>query len=160
VGTGRPSGRGSIDARPEGVQVGARNARQEGLFAVQSAVVSTQDVSFGTMWTRLVGDRGRWDAGDDQVPALQVEASAHLSAGAHMEQHDPVPLDGESADSARFGQGLVAIWIHGDGPVLICDPTKGLRALKIFTKGTSSEELREALRVAGAVKHEDPTTRG
>lgn len=116
-------------------------------------MVSTQDVSFGTMWTRLVGDRGRWDAGDDQVPALHVEPSAQL------QQHDAIE-DADSADSARFGQGLVAVWIHGEGPVLICDPTKGLRALKTFSKGASPDELREALRSSGAVKHEDPTTRG
>lgn len=120
-------------------------------------MVSTQDVSFGTMWTRLVGDRGRWDAGDDQVPALQVEPSTHLA------QHDAIhPESGpeSSADSARFGQGLVAIWVHGEGPVLICDPTKGVRTLKTFAKGVSPDDLRDALRAAGAVLHEDPTTRG
>jgi hypothetical protein len=107
------------------------------------------------MWTRLVGDRGRWDAGDDQVPALQVDAPDHASV--HLEQHDAP--EGHQ-DNARFGQGLVAIWVHGEGPVLICDPAKGVRTLKTFAKGVSPEDLRQALRAAGAVKHEDPTTRG
>ncbi len=127
-----------------------REARQDARIAVDRGVVSTQDVSFGTMWIRIVGDRGRWDAGDDQVPALHVEPAATLAASE--------PID--AADSARFGQGLVAIWVHGEGPVLICDPNKGLHALKRFEKGTSPETLRDALRAAGAVKHEDPTTRG
>jgi hypothetical protein len=95
-------------------------------------VVSTQDVSFGTMWTRLVGERARWDAGDDRTAARAVDTAGEL----------------------RFGQGLVAVWVHGDGPVLVCDPHKALRALKQFKPGTPVEELRAALRAAGAVKHE------
>lgn len=101
-------------------------------------MVSTQDVSFGTMWIRLVGDTGRWDAGDDRRPALTVSALQE-------------PL--------LFGQGLVAVWVNGEGPVMVCDPHKGVRALKTFPKGTPAEQLRQALREAGAVKHEDPRGR-
>lgn len=100
-------------------------------------MVSTQDVSFGTMWMRLVGDAARWDAGDDRAPALAVDASGEL----------------------LFGQGLVAIWVNGEGPVMVVDPHKALRALKTFKPGAPIEELRTALRAGGAVKHEDPRGR-
>lgn len=90
------------------------------------------------MWIRLLGETARWDAGDDRVPALKIGAA-----------HEPL----------QFGQGLVAVWVNGEGPVLICDPHKALRALRPFSKGASAEELREALRTAGAVKHEDPRGR-
>lgn len=100
-------------------------------------VVSTQDVSFGTMWTRLVGDQARWDSGDDRTAARAIDADGEL----------------------RFGQGLVAVWVNGEGPILVCDPHKALRALKAFKPGTPVEELRAALRAGGAVKHEDPAGR-
>jgi hypothetical protein len=97
------------------------------------AVVSTQDVSFGSAWTRLIGDRARWDSGTDELPPLQFTATPLL-----------------------YGQGLVAVWVVGDGPVLVCDPQKGIRAIKKFAAGVTAEELRAALRAAGAVLHEAP----
>ena len=103
-----------------------------------SPVVSTQDVSFGTMWIRLVGDSACWDSGDDRVPPLKL---------------------GPASEPLHFGQGLVAVWVRGEGPVLVCDPHKALKALRSFEKGTPVEVLREALRDAGAVKHEDPKGR-
>ena len=102
------------------------------------AVVSTQDVSFGAMWMRLVGGEARWDSGDNRVDALAIAAN------------DPM---------LQFGPGLVAVWVNGDGPVLVCDPHKALRAIKTFKAGSSVEELRAALRAGGAVKHEDPRGR-
>jgi hypothetical protein len=97
-------------------------------------VVSTQDVSFGSAWTRLLGERARWDSGTDELPAMRFR---------------PEPL--------TFGLGLVAVWIVGEGPVLVCDPQKGLRAIKGFKPGATVDTLREALRTAGAVVHEAPT---
>jgi hypothetical protein len=41
--------------------------------------------------------------------------------------------------------------------MLLCDPQKGLRALKKFKMGASVDELRVALREAGAVRHEGAT---
>lgn len=90
------------------------------------------------MWIRLVGETARWDAGDDRVPALKI---------------------GPANEPLHFGQGLVAVWVNGEGPVMVCDPHKALRALRPFTKGTPVEELRAALRAAGAVKHEEPEGR-
>lgn len=98
-----------------------------------ATVVSTQDVSFGSAWTRIVGETARWDSGTDELPALRVRAAPFA-----------------------FGQGLVAVWVVGEGPVLVCDPQKGLRAIKGFPKGTAAEALRAALREAGAVVHEAP----
>lgn len=98
------------------------------------AVVSTQDVSFGAAWSRLVGERARWDSGTDELPALKVRAE---------------PL--------AYGLGLVAVWVVGEGPVLVCNPQKGLHAIKRFAPGIGVEELRTALRSAGAVLHEAPT---
>lgn len=97
------------------------------------AVVSTQDVSFGSAWTRIIGERARWDSGTDELPALRFR---------------PEPL--------AYGVGLVAVWVLGDGPVLVCDPQKGLRAIKGFSPGASADALREALRKSGAVLHEAP----
>ena len=97
-------------------------------------MVSTQDVSFGSAWTRLLGERARWDSGTDELSAMRVR---------------PEPL--------AFGQGLVAVWMVGEGPVLVCDPQKGLRAIKGFQKGVTVDALRAALREAGAVVHEAPT---
>ena len=98
-------------------------------------MVSTQDVSFGSVWTRLVGQQARWDAGSDDLDSLEIRAE---------------PL--------AYGQGLVAVWVAGEGPVLVCDPQKGLRAIKGFAPGVAAEELRASLRAAGAVRHEAPTS--
>lgn len=99
-------------------------------------MVTTQDVSFGTLWTKLVGEGARWAPGDDDAPALQARDS-----------------------SPAFGMGLVAVWTVGDGPVLVCDPTKGLRAIKSLPSGTPVEALRRALRDSGAVVREDASPR-
>lgn len=100
------------------------------------AVVSTQDVSFGSAWTRLVGERARWDAGSDELGPLEVR---------------PEPL--------AYGLGLVAVWVVGDdAPILVCDPHKGIRAIKSFKPGVTTDELRAALRAAGAVRHEAPSS--
>jgi hypothetical protein len=99
-------------------------------------MVTTQDVSFGTLWTKLVGERARWAPGDDDAPALQA-----------------------SETSPAFGMGLVAVWVAGDGPVLVCEPTKGLRALKSLPKGTPIDALQRALRESGAVVREDDAPR-
>ncbi len=95
-------------------------------------MVSTQDVSFGTMWTRLVGASARWEPGGDDVPALAI---------------NDLPL--------MFGAGLVAVWVAEEGPVLVCRPKEGLQALKHLPPGTPIEELRRALREGGAVVRED-----
>lgn len=99
-------------------------------------MVTTQDVSFGMLWTKLVGERARWAPGDDDAPALQA-----------------------SADSPTFGMGLVAVWIVGEGPVLVCHPDKGLRALKSLPAGTPVDALRSTLRESGAVVREDDAPR-
>jgi hypothetical protein len=94
-------------------------------------MVTTQDVSFGVLWTKLAGEGARWAPGDDDEPALQV-----------------------SEQPARFGAGLVAVWVAAEGPVLICHPAKGLRAIKGLPMGTPIEAVRHALREAGAVVRE------
>lgn len=104
-------------------------------------MVTTQDVSFGMLWAKLVGQGARWAPGDDDAPPLHV-------------------LDGRAADRPpTFGPGLVAVWVDGDGPVLICEPTKGLRAIKQLGAGTPVEELRRALRESGAVVREQDEPR-
>lgn len=98
-------------------------------------MVTTQDVSFGMFWTKLVGESARWAPGDDDGPALQV------------------------SESGAYGMGLVAVWIVGDGPVLICHPDKGLRALRSVPAGTPVDGLRSVLRSSGAVVREDDAPR-
>jgi len=100
-------------------------------------MVSTQDVGFGTLWAKLVGPSARWEPGDDEVPAL------------HVEPGDP-PL---------VGMGLVSVWVVGDGPVLVCNPSKGLKAIKDLRAPISPDELRNVLRAAGAVLHEGAARR-
>ncbi len=87
------------------------------------------------MWMRLVGERARWDAGDVAAPGQ--------ATGPRTDDRPPL------------GPGLVAVWVRGEGPVLVCDPQKGLRALKVLRAGTPIEALRTALREAGAVKREE-----
>ena len=99
-----------------------------------AGLVTTQDVSFGACWTRLLGDRARWEPGTKQVDPLQVR--------------------GED-DVALFGAGLVAVWVEGDdGPVLICRPREGLKAIKDFDPPADPAALRAALRSGGAVVRE------
>lgn len=96
--------------------------------------MTTQDVSFGAMWTRLLGERARWEPSTGQV--------------------DPLQVSGED-DVAMFGAGLVAVWIEGDpGPVLVCKPFEGLVALKGFEAPVEPEALRTALREGEAVVRE------
>ena len=95
------------------------------------------------MWTRLVGERARWDAGDVEPPEARASATAGLGTDAGL----------------SLGPGLVAVWVQGDGPVLVCEPQKGLRALKALPAGTPPEALRQALREAGAVRREDAAPR-
>ena len=104
-----------------------------GRRGIVGAVVSTQDVSFGSAWARIVGARARWDSGTDELAPLKVRAE---------------PL--------AYGQGLVAVWEADAGPVLVCDPQRGLKAIKEFKTGAPAEELRAALRKAGAVVLEAP----
>ncbi|MDQ3036005.1 MAG: hypothetical protein M3Y87_26615 [Myxococcota bacterium] len=99
-------------------------------------MVTTQDVSFGVLWTKLVGESARWAPGDDEAPALHA-----------------------STESPTFGMGLVAVWVVGEGPVLICYPDKGLRALKALAPGTPVDALRSILRESGAVVREDDAPR-
>jgi hypothetical protein len=99
-------------------------------------MVTTQDVSLGTLWVRLVGPNARWAPGEDDNPALQARADA------------PV-----------IGMGLVAVWVAHEVPVLVCHPSKALRAIKSKEPGTPVEELRRALREAGAVVREEPEPR-
>lgn len=99
-------------------------------------MVSTQDVSFGMLWTKIIGERARWQPGDDDAPALTV-------------QDDPPAI----------GMGLVAVWVEGDGPVLICNPTRGLAVLKRVAAGTAPESVRSALREAGVVVREEAEPR-
>lgn len=104
-------------------------------------MVTTQDVSFGMLWTKLVGTTARWAPGDDDAPALHV-----------LEPRAP-------ERPPTFGPGLVAVWVEGEGPVLICDPNKGLRAIKGLPPGTAVEALRSALRESGAVVREQAEPR-
>lgn len=104
-------------------------------------MVTTQDVSFGMLWAKLVGQGARWAPGDDDAPPLHV-------------------LEPRAEDRPpTFGPGLVAVWVADEGPVLICDPNKGLRAIKRLAAGTPVEELRRALREAGAVVREQDEPR-
>lgn len=96
-----------------------------------TGLVTTQDVSFGACWVRLLGDRARWQPG--------TEGAGPLSA------RDDVPI---------FGAGLVAVWVDDGGPVLVCEPGAGLRAIKDFDPGVDVEVLRAALRDAGVVVRE------
>lgn len=98
-------------------------------------MVTTQDVSFGSMWTKLIGKSARWAPGDDTVAPLTADPSGVI------------------------GMGLVSVWTAEGGPVLVCHPNKGMRALKGFAAGTPVEELRRALREAGAVVREDAEPR-
>lgn len=100
-------------------------------------MVSTQDVGFGTLWCRLLGDRARWEAGLDDVPALQV-----------------VP-----GSPPKVGMGLVSVWIADEGPVYICDPAKGLRAIKHLRAPSTVSELHAALHLAEAIVHVSPQPR-
>ena len=95
-------------------------------------MVSTQDVGFGTLWAKLLGDDARWEDGEDDVPALAV-----------------VP-----GDPLRVGMGLVSVWLAGEGPVLVCNPQKGLKAIKDLRAPIAADQVRDALRGAGAVVHE------
>lgn len=96
-----------------------------------SGIVTTQDVSFGACWVRLVGARARWEPGAGSVPPLDVRD-----------------------DPPSFGAGFVAVWVADEGPVLVCEPGRGLRALKDFEPGVDVERLRQALRDAGVVVRE------
>ncbi|UJR82250.1 hypothetical protein [Sandaracinus amylolyticus] len=104
-------------------------------------MVTTQDVSFGMLWAKLVGKGARWAPGDDDAPALHV-----------LEPRAP-------ERPPTFGAGLVAVWVAEEGPVLICEPNKGLRAIKAMTPGTPVEDLRRALRESGAVVREQDEPR-
>ena len=95
-------------------------------------MVTTQDVSFGVLWTRLIGAHARWAPGDEDAPALTA-----------------------SVETPLFGMGLVAVWIVDEGPVLVCHPVKGLRVLRTVAAGTPVEEVRRLLRESGAVLRED-----
>jgi hypothetical protein len=101
-------------------------------------MTSTHDVGFGTMWTKLVGELARWEPGEDrEVAALGV-----------------VP-----GDPPRVGMGLVSVWVAGDGPVLVCDGTKGVRALRGLHGPLEPERVRAALRESGAVEAESAAVR-
>lgn len=99
-------------------------------------MVTTQDVSFGMLWSKLVGAEARWAPGDDDVAALEAPA-----------------------DSPSFGIGLVAVWVASSGPTLICHPNRGLKALKAFPPGAPIDDLRNALRESGSVVREESDPR-
>ena len=100
-------------------------------------MVSTQDVGFGTLWAKLVGKSARWEPGGDDVAALHVEPG----------------------DPPKVGMGLVSVWTVGEGSVLVCDPKKGLKAIKDLQAPIQPSEVRAALQAAGAVVHESPHPR-
>lgn len=103
---------------------------------LRPAMVTTQDVSFGMLWSKLIGASARWAPGDDDVPPLSVR------------EESPV-----------IGAGLVAVWVAEDGPVLVCHPGRALRAIKHLEAGTPIEEIRRLLRESGAVVREEPEPR-
>lgn len=100
-------------------------------------MVSTQDVGFGTLWAKLVGKSARWEPGGDDIAALHVEPG----------------------DPPKVGMGLVSVWCVGEGSVLVCDPKKGLKAIKDLKPPMQASEVRGALHAAGAVVHESPHPR-
>jgi hypothetical protein len=101
-------------------------------------MVSTQDVGFGTLWAKLVGDGARWEPGADDIPALAVEPG----------------------DPPRIGMGLVSVWVAAEGPVLVCHPGKGLHAIKDLRSPQPAEEVRRILReTKGVVLHEHSSPR-
>lgn len=101
-------------------------------------MVSTQDVGFGTLWAKLVGEGARWEPGADDIPALAVEPG----------------------DPPRIGMGLVSVWVAGEGPILVCHPGKGLHAIKDLRAPQPPEEVRKVLRAAkGVVLHEHTSPR-
>jgi hypothetical protein len=100
-------------------------------------MVSTQDVGFGTLWTKLVGKSARWEPGGDDVSALHVEPG----------------------DPPKIGMGLVSIWLVGEGSVYVCDPRKGLKAIKDLQPPVPASEIYTALERAGAVVHVSPYPR-
>jgi hypothetical protein len=95
-------------------------------------MVSTQDVGFGTLWVKLLGEDARWEAGEDDIPALSVAPG----------------------DPLRVGMGLVSVWLASAGPVLVCNPQKGVRVLKELRAPSEPDDVRRLLRDAGAVVHE------
>lgn len=95
-------------------------------------MVSTQDVGFGTLWAKLLGDDARWEPGEDDVPALSVVTGSPL----------------------RIGMGLVSVWLASGGPVLVCNPQKGIRVLKELRPPAAADDLRRLLRDSGSVVHE------
>jgi hypothetical protein len=94
-------------------------------------MVTTQDVSFGTLWVKLIGKTARWTPGDDRLPAF-------------------------STGDGAIGMGLVAVWVGDSGPVLICRPNVGMKILKSLSPGLSFADASAALRDGGAVIREDP----
>ena len=98
-----------------------------------AGLVTTQDISFGACWTRLLGEGACWEPSTRQV--------------------DPLRVRGED-DVALFGAGLVSVWVDGDGPVLVCKPREGLAAIKDFDAVTEPDVLRRALREGDAVVRE------
>jgi hypothetical protein len=100
-------------------------------------MVSTQDVGFGTLWSKLVGAAARWEPGGDDLPALHVEPG----------------------DPPKVGMGLVSVWVVGQAPVLVCNPAKGLKAIKDLRAPIAVDELQAVLRASGAVVHESPHPR-
>ena len=101
-------------------------------------MVSTQDVGFGTLWAKLIGDGARWEPGADEVAPLAVEPG----------------------DPPRIGMGLVSVWVAADGPVLICHPGKGIHAIKDLRAPQAAEEVRRILRATkGVVLYEHASPR-
>jgi hypothetical protein len=100
-------------------------------------MVSTQDVGFGTLWAKLVGKSARWEPGGDEIPALHVEPG----------------------DQPKVGMGLVSIWVVGEGSVYICDPKKGLKAIKDLKPPMQPSEVYAVLEAATAIVHVSPHPR-
>ncbi len=100
-------------------------------------MVSTQDVGFGTLWAKLVGKNARWEPGGDEIGALEVEPG----------------------DPPKVGMGLVCVWLVGEGSVYVCDPRKGLKAIKDLKAPIQASEILAMLESAGAVVHVSPHPR-
>lgn len=94
------------------------------------SVVTTQDVSFGACWVRLLGKNANWEPRSERPP-------------------------GDSDVGHPFiGPSVVAVWVTDEGPVLVCRAQEGMRAIKDLPLGSTAEQLRDALRESGAVLRE------
>src|SRR5688572_3691315 len=50
---------------------GSAGRRRSVSCYIPAAMVTTQDVSFGMLWAKLIGSDARWAPGDDDAPPLR-----------------------------------------------------------------------------------------